>query len=340
MPPARPLAAVYRRFADDAPSPLYRRIAVALSESDDALRAVEAAPARKRRPDLVLAALHELALAGRVPALTSADAALDVLVRETGAVVATVTRRRTRTVEADRCAVLYPLIAEAARRGSAAAVGLVDVGGSAGLNLHVDRVGIAYGDGRLLGDPSSPVQLSPRVVGDRPIPGRAIPDVVARISVGPDPIDVTDADDVRWLRACVPPDRLERRARLDAEIAVAASAPPLLLPPDALAEAVARVPPDALPVVITTWALSRLRVAARRQFVRRLQDVGRPVAWVSVEGVGVAPAVPTFGDRPASGHSILGVAVSDGSTLAADGVGRCWSRGRVLAWLADSSAEF
>src|SRR4051812_32299319 len=64
---ARTLAQACRRFGEvDAvqASPLYERVAVALSESDEALRAIEAAPARKRHPRVILAALHDLALAG------------------------------------------------------------------------------------------------------------------------------------------------------------------------------------------------------------------------------------------------------------------------------------
>src|SRR5215217_4483398 len=91
---ARTLAQVYRHFAEvdvAGTSPLYERVAVALSESDDALRAIETAPARKRHPTLILAALHDLALAGRAPSLAAAyaagdgdaavDAAFDTLVR-------------------------------------------------------------------------------------------------------------------------------------------------------------------------------------------------------------------------------------------------------------------
>jgi hypothetical protein len=78
MSSARTLAQVYRRFAEaghpDA-SPLYKRVALALSESDAALRAIDAAPARKRNPTVILAALHDLALAGRAPALAAAYAA-------------------------------------------------------------------------------------------------------------------------------------------------------------------------------------------------------------------------------------------------------------------------
>jgi hypothetical protein len=351
---ARTLAQVYRHFGEaDAAgtSPLYERVAVALSESGEALRAIEAAPARKRRPEVILAALHDLALAGRAPALAAAyaaangdaaaGAAIEVLLRMTDSVVAIAVRRQVRTNETGRCAVLYPAVAEAARRAGANAVGLIDVGCSAGLNLNVDRVGITYSNGQSLGDPSSAVQLPASIVGGRPVPARAMPEVVARIGVDLDPVDVTDTDDARWLRACLWPDQPERAARLEAGMALAATAPPLLLQGDAvevMPGAFARVPADALPVVTTTWALSRFPLESRLRFLHRLDEAaaGRAVAWVSAEGVGVAPAIPTLGDRRASGHSIIGLAVFDGSALRAEAIGRCWSQGRLLAWLADS----
>ncbi|MCZ2820717.1 DUF2332 domain-containing protein [Modestobacter sp. VKM Ac-2977] len=274
--------------------------------------------------------------------MLSLDAAVDTLLQTIDEVVGMAVRR-TQTFESARCAVLYPALAEAAHRVGAAAVGLVDVGCSPGLDLQVDRVGLTYGNGQVLGDPSSPVQLSAAIRGDRRLPTRAIPDVVARIGIGRDPLDVTDADDVRRLRACLTRGQPERAAELDAELALAATAPPLLLrgdPVELLAEAVARVPGDALPVVTTTWALSQLPLEQRLRFLHRLDDAaaGRPVAWVSAEGVGVAPAVPTLGDRRASGHSIIGLALVEQSTLRTEAVGRCWSRGRLLSWLAPAGS--
>jgi hypothetical protein len=148
----RTLAQVYRRFGEvDAAgtSPLYERVAVALSESGEALRAIEAAPARKRHPTVILAALHDLALAGRAPALAAAyaaadgdaaaGAAIDTLLRMTDSVVAIAVRRQPRASETGHCAVLYPAIAEAARRAGVNAVGLIDVGCGAGFNLNFDR---------------------------------------------------------------------------------------------------------------------------------------------------------------------------------------------------------
>jgi hypothetical protein len=166
-----------------------------------------------------------------------------------------------------------------------------------------------------------------------------MPEVVARVAIDLDPIDITDADGVRWLRASLSPDRPEALARLEAEIALAATAPPLFLqgdPVELVPDAIARVPAHALPVLMTTWALSRFSLERRLRFLHRLDEAaaGRPVAWVSAEGVGVAPAIPTLGDRRASGHSTIGLALFDRSALRAEAVGRCWSRGRWLAWLA------
>lgn len=349
---ARAIAQVYRRFGEvDAAGTLYEHVAVALSESGEALRAIETAPARKRHPAVILAALHDLALTGHAPELATAyaapdgdaaaGAAIDTLLRMTDSVVAIAVRRRLRTNETGRCAVLYPAIAEAARRVGANAIGLIDVGCSAGLNLNVDRVGITYSDGQSLGDPSSEVQLSCAAVGHRPIPARAMPEVVARVGVDLDPVDVTDPEEARWLRACLRPDQPGPIARLEAEMALAATAPPLLLRGDAVevvSDAFAQVPAGALPVLTTTWTLSRFPLERRLRFLHRLDEAAteRPVAWVSAEGVGVAPAIPTLGDRRASGHSIIGVAVFGQSALHAEAIGRCWSQGRLLAWLAGS----
>jgi Uncharacterized protein conserved in bacteria (DUF2332) len=72
-------------------------------------------------------------------------------------------------------------------------------------------------------------------------------------------------------------------------MALAATAPPLLLQGDAvevLPDAFARVPADALPVVTTTWALSHFPLESRLRFLHRLDEAagGRTVAWVSAEG--------------------------------------------------------
>lgn len=234
--------------------------------------------------------------------------------------------------------VLHPAVALAARRAGADTVALVDVG-SSGLNLVVDRVAVTYSDGTVLGDRSSPVHVRCRLAKGRPVPTEPFPRVVARVVATTAPFDPTSAEDARRTLASLAPDDPDARARLEAELALTAADPPRLVRgrlPEALAAALAGLLPGALPVVITTWALSRLRAERRERFLRVLDEaaVDRPVAWVSVEGVGVAPGVPTLGDRPASGHSIVGLASFGLPRPRVEAVGRCWSRGAVLEWLA------
>ncbi|MBF6230423.1 DUF2332 domain-containing protein [Nocardia farcinica] len=348
----RTLAETYRRFGETmmaGSSPLYARVAVALSESAAAMRALGKAPARRRHPAFVLSVLHELALAGQAPALAAAfaaadgdgaaSAAIDTLLSAADRVVSLAAHPRVRSTETGRHAVLYPAVAAAAHRVGAESVALIGVGAGSGFDLSVDRAGIAYSTGQFLGDPASPVRQRATVVGDGTLPSLPIPEVVARIGIDADPLDVTVPENARWVRACLPPDRTERAAELDAQLALTTAAPPVLLrgdPVDLLPDALSRVPPATLPVVTTTWSLARLTRDDRLRFLHRLDAAAthRPVAWVSAEGVGVAPAVPTFGDRHASGHSILGLAVFGHGTLHAESLGRCWSRGRLLSWVA------
>jgi hypothetical protein len=151
------------------------------------------------------------------------------------------------------------------------------------------------------------------------------------------PIDIENAADARWLRACLWPDQPERIERLNAAIELTRADPPLLLQGDALErlpEALAMVPADAVPIVTTTWALAYFSLEDRLRFLRRLDEAGarRPLAWVSAEGVGIAPAVPTRGDRRLSAHSTLGCAVFDGAHMHVDAIGRCHPHGRWLEW--------
>lgn len=277
---------------------MYGRVAVALSESAEALGIIDSAPARKRHPNLVLAALHDLVLAGEAPSLAAAfaaagnttrpaagagaarvgDVAVEVLVGMADAVLERVRGRTVRADEGGRHALLYPAIGEAARRVGSDSAGLIGIGRPAGLNLTVDRVGVAYGNGQSLGDSASAVQVAASVVHDGRVATVAMPEIVARVTVGADLVDVTDAAEARWLRACVPPDQVDRLARLEAELALAAAEPPVLVPGEVvvvLPEAIARVPDGVLPVVMTTWVLSNLDLEERLRFLQRLDEARR-----------------------------------------------------------------
>nr|WP_245885728.1 DUF2332 family protein [Kineococcus rhizosphaerae] len=310
---------------------------------DEVARVLVASGRAPRTVPAVLAALHHLALAGLAPDLAAAyarrdlaaagPAALETLQRN-GEAVASLTRRRRRELPVQRLAALRPLVADLAHRAGAGAVGLVSFAAGPGLDTHLDRVGITCA-GRFAGESASPVQVRAGLVRSAAPPPGDLPGVVSRTVLG---VGAPGAEDVRWLHACLPPDGPEPHARLDAALGLLAADPPTWRPGDRLDlldAALADVPDGALPVVTTCWALSELTVEDRARFLRRLDAAAtrRAVAWASVEGVGVAPAVPTSGDRPASGHSVLGITLLTRDSLRSWAVGRCWSRGRQLQWL-------
>src|SRR3954471_746991 len=184
----------YRWFAGveaAAVSPLHAELAAAVAEDDDVLAFLRSLPRLKRQANLLLGALTFLH--GGPPA--DAGELHDRVVGDADRLRATMLSRATQTNEAARCTALLPLLA--ALPGPLA---LIEVGASAGLCLYPDRYGYSY-DGRPVGPPS-PVQLRCTTSGPLPLPA-ALPEVVARIGVDLDPLDVTDPDDLAWLRALV-----------------------------------------------------------------------------------------------------------------------------------------
>ena len=160
---AHPLAPLFDacgplHFADE---PLYTPLCRLIARSGTLLGWLDAAPAGQRRPNLVLAALHEAVLAeaeaqpGEPPQGLAAwyasvggrhsahDAALPAAL---GAFVAQhgerlrrhLAERATQTNEVGRCAVLRPALDHIARQHGPR-LALFDFGCSAGLNLTVDR---------------------------------------------------------------------------------------------------------------------------------------------------------------------------------------------------------
>lgn len=301
------LAEGYRAFSEEsfAEAPRYSALAAAVAGDRDVLEFLADLPAGKRHPTLLLAALRFL---DGVPA----DGAElhERVASDAERLRATVLARATQTNEPARCATLLPALATID-----GPLALVEVGASAGLCLYPDRYGYEY-DGRPVGPPSS-VQLRCTTSGPVPVPvPTVLPEVVARIGVDLNPLDVTDPDDIAWLRALVWPGPVEaeRLQRLDAAASIAAQEPPRLLAGDLLdrlPDALALVPDGATAVVLHTAVLPYVGSARRAAFVDRVR--GLPVRWVAQEGAGM---VPGTGEPHPGGWGPYFVLTLDGRPLA------------------------
>jgi hypothetical protein len=125
------------------------------------------------------------------------------------------------TNEVGRSAALLVGLFEAVRRGGLSKVRLLEPGASAGLNLLVDRFRFVHGDW-VFGPAGSPVVLRDFVVGAvEPVEF----EIVERRGCDPSPVDPTSTEGQLRLRSFVWPFHVERHARLDAAMQVAAAHP-------------------------------------------------------------------------------------------------------------------
>jgi hypothetical protein len=319
-----------RRFqwfaADVERVPMYQRIVLAASEDEEVMALMEEAPDRQRRPNLLLAAVHDLLLAGDDDALArwyptvnggEPPPAADVypafrsfVDSHRAAIVDMLRTRSTQTNESNRSC-LWRAALPAVGATVDAPIALLELGASAGLNLCFDRYTYDFDGG------SAGALMQCTIRSGAPPVDRPIPEIAARAGLDLHPIDVRDDVQVRWLKACVWPEHLERHRRFDSAVAIAREDPPRIEPGDLvddLGSVVATLPVDAHLVVVNSWVLTYLDRDRRVGLESRLGAIGadRPVTWLTAE----APTVVAW----------AGELVHDAEFFSAVGVAR-WRDG-------------
>lgn len=347
------LAALWTWFAGNLLpeySPLYTRIAGAVAQDRAVLDLVREAPPEAHLPLVLLAAVHYLVLGGVDHPLAAvyggrsrqdpAPLFHDLCVQHRREILELMARRRVQTNEVARSALLGPALTWVSR-AFGRPLHLVDVGASAGLNLCCDRYLLDYGDHGRTGPSDADVHIACAVRGgDPPIAPRLGP-ISERVGIDLDPVDLDDADDVRWLLACVWPDtgRLER-AR--GAIEVARRQRPRVVGGDAV-ETLPRVlealPPQAVVCVVTTWVLAYLSPDQRARFFDVLTEWGtrRPVVWICGESSGVVEGLrhlESCRPRGSAEGEVLSAVTFDGGSADPELLARVHPHGFWLDWRA------
>ncbi|MET7710650.1 DUF2332 domain-containing protein [Micromonospora sp. NPDC005413] len=291
-------------------SPLYERLALAVSRDAELLALLDGLPPAKRQPNLLFSVVRWLGGPVDDPA-----AFHDYAVTHWPAIEAQLQTRATQTNETGRCAVLLPVLAALPQP-----LALLEVGASAGLCLYPDRYAYRY-DEQQVGSGEPVLECDATGL----VPPARVPQVVWRAGLDLNPLDVTDPDDVSWLDALIWPEHAHRRARLRTAAAVAAADPPLLVRGDLvddLPALAARAPAGATLVVFHTSVLYQVPAARREAFVRLVGEL--PGHWVANEG----PEVLRYDGLPDPPSDALH------NVLALDGTPLAWTRGhgQAMTW--------
>jgi hypothetical protein len=301
----------YRRFGSyeaRGESPCFEEWSAGVAADPELIARLDELPSRKRQPNLLFAAARYTGIpAGPYASFRAAVLGSWPQVR------AVILARRTQTNEVRRCALLLPLLAALPQP-----LALLEVGASAGLNLHPDKFSYAYGGGARIDPPggAGAALLSCAVDGPVPVPA-ALPQVAWRAGIDLNPLDVTDPGDVRWLETLIWPEQEDRRQRLSAAIDVARGDPPYLVTGDMndkVADLAAQAPGDATLVIFHSAALTYLEAPGRAAFIATVRDL--PGAWISFEDPGVVPfAAGSLPPSPDSSTS-LDILALDGRPVA------------------------
>ena len=293
--------------------PLYEHLARAIADDPD-MQAITL-PARPGQPpaNMLFAAAHDLLLAGAAhelrlyfphllkdgETLNAPDARTyaifqDFVARHRTQMDALIAARVTNTNEVRRCSFLRAGYAHVAAQ-TGRALHIVELGPSAGLNLNWDRYAYRYDgpDGTTLrGGPASALTIDAAWLGDTPPPvPQDPPAVAARTGLELNAVDLSSADDRRWLVALIWPGRVERIERLRAALEIAARHPPPIRQGDALAllpAALEEVAPTSAAVVSHSLVTYQWTDAMRA----RLEDIlleasaRRPIHRLFVDTIG------------------------------------------------------
>ncbi len=328
-----PIEELYRWFgAEAAPtSPAWGRLCAWIADTPAIAERLDALPGQARQPNRFLAAIRYL------DGPTEPGAGFLAWVEANWPTLeAVAVAKNTQTNEPGRCAVLAPLLASLPQP-----IALLELGTSAGLCLRADRYRYAYsGAVDLTSAPAAAPAQAPTFpcVTDAPLPADPADLVIAaRHGLDRNPLDVTDPDVRRWLRALVWPGEQDREARLAAALDAAASDPTpttradLTQDPATLLRthvaALRASAPDATPVILHSAALAYLEHADRAAVVAAIRASG--AHWLSFEGPTVIAdlrtAVDALPPAPDTPHFIV----------ALDGVprARAQSHGRWVRWL-------
>jgi hypothetical protein len=336
--PIDELAGLFRSLAHTdfaGYSPIYEKLALAVARDRGVLGFVldSAAPSarRGRLPVLFFAATHDVILSrptSPIAAIYRGEVEADpvapffhLIATDRDAIAERMHTRSVQTNEVGRSAAIATAV-DLCAAGDSRPIGLVEIGPSAGLNLAFDSYRIDYTrDGDIVGSTGpvdSPVHLSCELRGDLDIPllGSDIA-IDVRIGIDAAPIDITDSEQSRWLRACLWPGIPDRPERLAAAIDLVRANPPSLRRGDAVAglsALVASIAEPIVPVVIATWALAYIPAAGRRKIRDDLDAIGtrRDLAFVTLEEPRFTPWNPEVPDL----HEATGTGTGTATLLA------------------------
>ena len=323
-------------------SPLYEKLSLGVASNDRLLALASHAKPGQPKPLLFLAAVQRLLadkpdhpLAGFYPNI-SGDPAVDpdpvpafqdfCSVNQT-ALAGLLAARMVQTNVVRRCAAILPAFSYVQDLGLGGPLYSIEVGASAGLNLLWDKYGYDYGEGQIFGDSLSPVRIASTFKGAlRTEIRNELPVLAGRVGVDLNPIDLSDSEETRWLKALVWPERRDEMELLEAAIQVALEDPPRVIKGDAL---------EMLPGLIDSVPKGQIPGLSHSHVLNQFPREARNTFWDMVGKYGAKRNLAVISKEAVRGgeHSVVEVTHFRDGVKTHRRLANCDSHGYWLEWL-------
>jgi len=286
--------------------------------------------ARRSSAAIALARFYPAVSGGPIPDESAWPAFRTFCLEQADALAPKLRTGRTQTCVVHRCAVVLPALASLPRVAEAGGrVGLLEIGPSAGLNLRLDRYRYEYlgekGSHVEWGDAEAKPVLTCQARGGALPPVPNVLEVVARRGLDLNALDLEDPLTLRWLRALIWPEHVERARVMDEALAHAAVVPVEIEEGDAtreIADQIAKLPIEAPRVLFATAVMYQI---PREGVLAMLEGIAR----ASRE----APVDLLVMDSTGQGDSRLDhFAFEDGQQQSRSMLALCDSHGRWIDW--------
>lgn len=291
------IADSFRQFAKDCSgsSPLYVCLSENIAENRELLRLSSYSKEGQPVPNLLFGAVHYLLLQGRHDPLAmyygslvdepeAAEEAFPAFqqfcenYREE--IIPILASKHVQTNEVRRCAYLYPVFCSI-YASMQRPLSLIEIGTSAGLQLHWDRYGYFYPSKPevIYGNPNSGLVLAAEIRGkDWPDLLPLSPPVTDRIGIDLHVNDLSDEEDCLWLQALIWPEHAERRANFIQAAAIASIGGTRLVQGNAiklLAGLAAETDSESVLCIFHTHVANQLSEQEKTELLLTIKQLGR-----------------------------------------------------------------
>lgn len=290
-----PLSETFARFAEKeckGSSRLYEVIAREIANDHELLQLANEAGKGQPAPNLLFGSVHYLLLKGANHSLRNYYASLkenpenashafpafkEFCRKEQKKIIPLITNKRVQTNEVNRCAYLYPgfcYIYQKAKKP----LSLIEIGTSAGLQLLWDEYSYSYGTRALYGNKRGDVILRTEMKGERlPLLLPESPPVASKTGVDLHINQLSDPEDLLWLKALIWPEHEERRELFESAAAAFNRKPVPLVQGDGveLLEVLAeKVPSESALCIFHTHVANQMPPEVKERLLKAVRRLG------------------------------------------------------------------